>query len=163
MKDYIVSEHVIQGDDGQLYHPILFPPANILSGTRKKTYWEQGELVPVTVRLNARVWKSIKLMAIREGSSIGDLVGEALVSWMKWLAKESRDELEGEAKAVKEKELLALGELLLKVEEHKTMRIARAGKREKYRRAIKSMRNWQKEYPGRPYPGKKAIPEDQRV
>jgi hypothetical protein len=154
MKDYRVSEYVIRGDN-EFCHPVYNVP-----GTPKKSYWERGELIPVTVRVNAQVWKSLKLMAVREKTSIGDLVGEALVSWMKWLAKASREELEGEAKEAKEKELLELGKLLLKVEDHKAMRVARAGRRDKYERARKSMRQWRKEYPGRPYPGREKIPEE---
>lgn len=108
------------------------------------------EKVSVLVRLNPKVWMQIKLMAVKEECTIGDLASEAVATWFKWMAKADYEEAEESMKEVTEAQMKKAAELwkvvLANSQKHKL--------ETRLQKALRSRRFWYMCFPGKAWPGR---------
>ena len=102
----------------------------------------EGEYSNVTLHLNKKVWAAIRIMAIQDETTITQLVSEALVTWLKWLARAAKEEREN---GPAELETEAVNRLYLEVMKRQH--------RDKLSKALKSRAHWHRVYPNKRWPG----------
>ena len=113
----------------------------------------------VTFRFNSALFQEIKLMAVKENTTIISLVNEAVSTWIKWLRKAEHEEaIMEEAEKTKEELKRAekiLDEILL---ERKVNGRAR-GRHKKERLPDRELtfQGWVRRHPNRSWPGKEKI------
>jgi hypothetical protein len=137
---------------------------NISGTTKTDNISGTAKPVHVQVRLDPEVWKRIKIMSIRDGVSISELVNEALGTWNRWLAKAALEEAKAEAReevdwkdSREEKEYKEAVVVLKRLKVNAHMAMMRAESDRKFKFALRSQRNWNDTYPGKPWPGRKGL------
>lgn len=113
--------------------------------------------VALVLRVDPEIAKALKIMAINEGIGMGRLAGEAIVAWIKGLAKITYDEYKTEdrtaERAAAEEDLREVIKLQSSVRtKDRAIRIANNKRKAKYRKAVRSLKNWNKAFPGKPWP-----------
>jgi hypothetical protein len=117
---------------------------NVSKTDEIELYTVQRAYKNVTLHLDPRVWKIIKSMARKDGGSIGGLVNEALMHWVKWLNKEVESEEAAEMVGLDKAEIQrankVLDELILEraMNKRKQMVVSYGGK----------TRRWKGKFPG---------------
>ena len=128
-----------------------------------REYWGKDAYFNVCLHLDKSLSTSLKIMAIREQTTVSKLASEAIAAWMKWLAKAERDEAVGEEKEAAERRFREAADLLyaLRNKNIKTSLMVRmeVKKREKLEKALKSRKSWHRIYPDKPWPGVGKQPE----
>lgn len=123
-----------------------------------KNYGEGG-YYNITLHIDPKVGKALRVMAIREEISIGRLVSEAVAAWMKWLAKANVEEAKRQNRLDQledlEKELqeMVAVQSEYRKQEREKKELSREQK-EKYRKALIKYKGWRKKFPDRPWPWK---------
>ena len=118
-----------------------------------KKYWGQGNYHNVTLHLNPSVWKAVRIMAVKEECYITDMVNEALATWLKWIKKAEEVEEEGEIREATQ--------LLHEMKMRQRLSRARMAKNDKKTRALRSRHDWERIYPGKPWPLAKGLNGDE--
>lgn len=120
-------------------------------------YYGEGGYYNITLHIDPKVGKALKIMAIREEISIGRLVSEAVAAWLKWLAKANVEEAKKQDRLDQledlEKELQEMIDVqsAYRKQERKKKEFSREQK-ERHKKALKKYKKWIKEFPDRPWP-----------
>ena len=115
--------------------------------TEPEAYFGKGDYVNVALYIDQRIYKAMKIMAIRDDTSLKSLINEALLEWMKWLHKAARSEAKVANKVAIEK---SLKEIEAIVKNWRGRKYAAMLNRMQKRRFIIARRKWKDKYPGMP-------------
>lgn len=120
-------------------------------------YWGKDAYYNVTLHIDPKVGKALKVMAIREEISVGKLVSEAVAAWLKWLARanmeeaKQQDRLDQLEELEKELQEMVAVQSEYRKQERNKKELSRTQK-EKYHKALIKFKRWQKEFPDKPWP-----------
>lgn len=120
-------------------------------------YWGKDAYYNVTLHIDPKVGKALKVMAIREEISIGRLVSEAVAAWLKWLAKanvaeaKDQDKLDQLEELEKELQEMVTVQSEYRKQERKKKELSRDQK-ERYWKSLRKYKRWRKDFPDRPWP-----------
>jgi hypothetical protein len=123
---------------------------NVSDTAEPNAYFGKGNYINVTLYVDQKIYKAMKIMAIDEETSLKRLINEALATWVKWLYRAARDEAKTEDKAVLEKDLQAIESL---VRGWRGKKYAIRMNRIQKSRFIAARRKWKDKYPGMPLSG----------
>ena len=119
-------------------------------------YYGQGKYDNVTFRFDPQLFRVIKIMAVKENTTIVSLVSEAVATWIKWLRKAEHQEAvleEAEKTAEELKEATRILDAILL--ERKVRRRARGRHKRTYRTLDENLtaQGWFRRHPERSWPG----------
>lgn len=126
---------------------------------KKLITYQPPEILHVTgIRMPDGLWKTLKHRAIRDNTNVSALVNEALSTWLRWLCKAELKDVESEEeRAVVDAELQVAIEAWKQTVLKKRLLLSQKKRATKFMVAIRSRRNWAREYPDRPWPLSRGI------
>jgi hypothetical protein len=102
-----------------------------------------------TFYIDPKIYKRIKLMAVREECTISSLINEALITWVKWLAKAAKDEAKDEAEKEATELEIQIAKEIMRDKGYTMINSARRNRNW----ALHNVGSWRAMHPGKPWPG----------